>query len=148
MNVGHGDVNLDDLKPSGSFDLSDDVVADAVTHVEDGVAVLDDDGYVDSGLGLSLVDADTAGDVCLASGNTVGYRAECATHRIAHVVDARNLASCHASDLGDDILFDSGRPVVGLEWSFGLLIRFGVRAVFALAAGLGYCCIAHWIPFR
>ena len=43
MNVGHGDVNLDDLKPSGSFDLSDDVVADAVTHVEDGVAVLDDD---------------------------------------------------------------------------------------------------------
>ena len=70
MDVSDIDVDLDNLQTGGAFDLLDDVVADAVTHVEDGVAVLDDDGYVDSGLGLSLVDADTAGDVCLASGNT------------------------------------------------------------------------------
>ena len=148
MNVGHGDVNLDDLKPSGSFDLSDDVVADVVADINDGYAVLDHHSDIDGGLGFALVHADAAGDIGLGVGNTVGHRAECATHGITHVVDTRNLTSGHTGDLGNDVLFDSGRPVVGLEWSFGLLIRFGVRAVFALGAGLGDCCIAHLIPFR
>ncbi len=38
-----GDVDVDDLQAGGALDLVDDVAANVVADVEDGVAILDDD---------------------------------------------------------------------------------------------------------
>ena len=76
MDVGDVDVHFDDLQAGGSFDLVDDVAANVVADVEDGVAILDDDGDINGGLGFALVDGDAAGDVGLGGGDAVGDGAE------------------------------------------------------------------------
>ena len=41
MDVGDVDIDLDDLQAGGALDLVDDVAANVVADVDDGVAVLD-----------------------------------------------------------------------------------------------------------
>ena len=131
MDVGDVDVDLNNIQAGGAFDLVDDVAANVVADVDDGVSVLDDDGDIDGGLGFALVDGDAAGDVGLGGGDAVSYGAEGAAHGVAHAVHAGHLAGGHASDLSDDVFLDGGRAVVGLEGTLGGLVLVNVLVVVA-----------------
>ena len=67
MDVGDVDVHFDDLQAGGSFDLVDDVAANVVADVDDGVAVLDDDDDINGGLGFALVYGDARVEIGRAS---------------------------------------------------------------------------------
>ena len=129
MDVGDVDVDLNNLQAGGAFDLVDDVAANVVADIDDGVAVLDDDDDINGGLGFALVDGDAAGDVGLGGGDAVGHGAEGTAYGVAHAVDAGHLAGGHAGDLSDDVFLNGGRAVVGLEGALGGLVLVNVLVV-------------------